>query len=271
MDGLDALWALGARWITFGGGEPLVKEDIGEILRYSRIRGFQTYLSTNGVSIPEHLDALEWVNHVNVSLDGGERVHDAIRGAGSYRKVITAIEACRDNHVPVSLQCTLSSENLECVETVVQFAAAHRVSVMFQPATQWLDSSTKPNPIAPPVEPYRKAIDAVIAFKRRGARVRNSIGGLQHLRQWPDPTPIWCSAGAIACVVEADGTLLACHQAQVSAFLEGPQPTTPFKTQFAQALPPQGCVQCWCAPVVELALLFKLRPEAIWNAVRMFL
>ncbi len=49
LRGLDGLWKVGTRWVTFGGGEPLIREDCGEILRYAREKGFQVYLSTNGI------------------------------------------------------------------------------------------------------------------------------------------------------------------------------------------------------------------------------
>jgi MoaA/NifB/PqqE/SkfB family radical SAM enzyme len=39
LAGLDTLRAIGARWVTSGGGEPLVRKDIGEIVRHARGAG----------------------------------------------------------------------------------------------------------------------------------------------------------------------------------------------------------------------------------------
>jgi MoaA/NifB/PqqE/SkfB family radical SAM enzyme len=265
---LGELWAIGGRWITFGGGEPLLKKGIEDIVRAAKELGFQVFLSTNGTLLPEKAAVLQWVDHVNLSLDGGREVHDAVRGPGAYDKTIAAIAVCRRAGVDVSLQCVLSSLNLEHVDEVLAVASEYGVPAMFQPATQWLDSSMAPNPIAPPVEAYRWAIAGLIHRKRRGAPIRNSVAGLIHLGQWPHPTRIWCSGGLLTCTVEPDGSMLACHQAQVAKFLAGKTSTGPMADQFAGLARPRNCLQCWCAPVVELALIFSLRPGPIWNALR---
>ena len=270
-NGLDTLWKLGTRWVTFGGGEPLLRKDIDDILAYAKEKGFQVYLSTNGILIPKKRDVLRWVDHANLSLDGGRDVHDAVRGKGSFDKVIEALHVCREIALPVSLQCVLSSHNLDCVDEAIGIASEHAVPIMFQPATKWLDSSTKPNPIAPPVAEYRKTIAGLIERKKQGAPVRNSVLGLRHLAHWPDPTPIWCSAGRLTATIEPDGAMLACHQCQVGSFLKGARRGGDLALQFREMPRPKGCVQCWCAPVVELALLFTLRPRAVLNALRMFL
>jgi len=271
LEGLDGLWKLGSRWITFGGGEPLLHKDVGEILHHAKRRGFQVYLSTNGALIPGKTEALARVDHVNLSLDGAREVNDEVRGKGAFDTTLAAIAACKDLGLPASLQCVLSSYNLDSVEDVLEIASNDGLPVMFQPATQWLDSSTKPNPIAPPVEAYRRTIEQLIVLKKKGAPIRNSVAGLQHLYKWPDPTPIWCSAGLLTCTVEPDGIMVACHQAQVGQYLEGRFNPGPMKEQFERLPLPSACAQCWCAPVVELALLFSLRPAAFLNALRTFL
>lgn len=270
--GLDALWNAGTRWITFGGGEPLLRADIREILRYARERGFQTFLNTNGWMLAEKVDVFDWLDHVNLSLDGPKDVHDAIRGAGAFDKTIEAVGLCREAGVEASFQCVLSSENLASIGDVLDLAARHGLQVMFQPASKTLDSSMKPNPLTPPVAPYRETIAALIEFKRRGAPVRNSVPGLKHLARWPDPTPVWCSAGILTASVEPDGTMVSCHQVQVGAFLAhaGADSAGPLDPPFHQLARPKNCRQCWCAPMVELSLLFSLNPGAIINALRLF-
>lgn len=268
---LDTLRALGAGWVTFGGGEPLLRSDIGEILCHAKSLGFQVFLSTNGSLLPRKAEVLRYVDHVNLSLDGGRETHDAVRGAGAYDQVLAAMETCQNVAMDTSLQCVLSSYNLDKTDEVLAVAREHKLHVMFQPATQWLDSSTSPNPVAPPVGPYREAIEGLIRRKQEGAPVRNSIAGLRHLSKWPSPAGIWCSAGILTCTIEPDGAMLACHQAQVGLFLRGDTAPGDAGLQFRSLVRPRGCTQCWCAPLVELALLFSLKPEPIWNALRVLL
>jgi hypothetical protein len=143
--------------------------------------------------------------------------------------------------------------------------------MMFQPATQWLDSSTAPNPVAPPVDAYRDAIAELGALKDAGAPVANSKAGLRHLALWPGHAPIRCLAGRLMAVVEPDGTLLSCHQCEVERFLKADEnDEADMGKQFRDAPLLSSCGQCWCAPVVELALLCSLKPEPMWNTLKRF-
>ena len=271
LAGLDTLWGLGVRWITFGGGEPFMKNGLGKILSHAKGLGFNVFLSTNGWLAAEHRAELEYVDHVNISLDGPREAHDLVRGRGAFDKALEGVDVCREEGVSVSLLCVLSRHNLGHVDEVVRIASERRLTVMFQPATRWLNSSEDSNPICPPVEEYRATVSRLIALKRGGAPIRNSVGGLEHIAHWPDPTPIWCVAGRLISVLEPDGSVLTCHQAQVGSFLRAVCEDAPLAERFRNAPVPRGCVQCWCSPLVELALLFSLRPSSIMNAFRTLL
>lgn len=269
VSSLDGLYDLGARWLTLGGGEPLLRDDIGAIVRHAKSRGFGVYLSTNGSLLPDRLDEVRAVDKVTLSLEGTEAIHDRIRGKGAYRETEAAVGACREAGLDVGLQCTLSKHNLDGLSGVLDFAERHSVKAMFQPATVNLDSSVEANPIAPPVEPYRRTVAELIAMKRKGAPVANSVTGLRHLAKWPGPAKIPCSAGRTICVIEPDGRILACHQAQTHLLTERWLKSGSVADRFHGMQVPRSCTQCWCAPLVEIDLIFSLRPEAIWNTLKM--
>lgn len=271
FQGLDALWRAGTRWVTFGGGEPLIRDDIGAVFRHAKQRGFAVYVSTNGALLPRKAEVLNDLDHVNLSLDGRRETHDGVRGAGAFDKAVDAIKLCKERGKDVSLQCVVGTHNLERVSEAVDIASELGVSVMFQPSMRWMSSSLKPNPLAPEPEPYRKAIAAIVELKRNGAPIRNSYAGLAHIARWPNPTPIWCVGGRLIAVVEADGSMLACHQCEVGQFLNGKAAQGRLDNVFKSMAQPLGCVQCWCAPIVELSLLFSLKREPIINAFQRIL
>lgn len=77
----------GARFICIAGGEPLLVEDLGDIIRYMKKIGFSVSLCTNGILLAEKADALisSGLDHVIVSVDGGAQGHDYLRGVkGSF-------------------------------------------------------------------------------------------------------------------------------------------------------------------------------------------
>ncbi len=271
VHGLEELYRAGARWITFGGGEPLLRSDIETLITKAKEIGFTVFVSTNGRFVPEKIDILRQVDNVNLSLDGPEAIHDEIRGAGAFADTMTAAKTLQENSIPFSYQCVLAKHNLNHLKETLGIAKGQHAWMMFQPATQWLDSSTAPNPTAPLTEPYRKAIDELISLKKVGYPIANSKAGLKHLRLWPDNAPIRCLAGRLMAVVEPDGTLLSCHQCEVDRFLKaGENDKTDMGKQFRDAPLLSSCGQCWCAPVVELALICSLKPEPIWNTLKRF-
>lgn len=96
------------------GGEPLLRPDLFAILEAMRTRGFAVYLLTNGTLIDAEgaarLAALE-VKGVQVSIEGPEEIHDAIRGKGSFAVSRRGIGHLVAAGLPVTLNATLSELN----------------------------------------------------------------------------------------------------------------------------------------------------------------
>ena len=78
-----ALFSRAARFgtvrIVFDGGEPLLRADIAELARAAMRLGIDLSLNTNGTAFSRHLDWLSEIRVVMISLDGDERVHEALR------------------------------------------------------------------------------------------------------------------------------------------------------------------------------------------------
>lgn len=264
---IDDFHGLGMRWITFSGGEPLLRKDLGAIVDHAKDKDIVVFISTNGWLIPKRIEELLHVDRFTISLDGGEIVHDAVRGKNAFAKAMAGAEAAREHGIPVAFTCVLSSHNLDSVDEVLDLAARFDATCMFQPATKWLDSSNKPNPIAPPTQPYRDTIRHLLRRKREGAPITNSTAGLWYLMHWPDPTPIASTAGRITCTIESDGKVTASHLTQGEC-LEEPANGLSAKEHYLNLAIPEVVDQSWCAPILELDLLFALNPSAIWNAIK---
>jgi MoaA/NifB/PqqE/SkfB family radical SAM enzyme len=178
------------------------------------------------------------------------------------------MEVCRERGIRVGTTCVLSAQNLDTVDELLEFISEQGVICMFQPATKWLDSGTDPNPIAPETEAYRRTIDKLVARKRAGAPIANSVAGLKILRKWPEPTTIRSTAGGITCTVEPDGKVLASHLTE-TASLEAPREDQRPPWELFRDMPVlKSNSQPWCAPILELDLLFALNPSAMLNAFK---
>ena len=106
------------------GGEPLLRQDLEEILAFSRSLPLHTSLITNGTLLKSRINEVApYINGVvYVSLDGLEKTHDTIRGVrGSFKKAVEGICAAKQK-VPVTINTTVIAENVDEIEGVVELA-----------------------------------------------------------------------------------------------------------------------------------------------------
>jgi radical SAM protein with 4Fe4S-binding SPASM domain len=100
--------------MNISGGEPTLRPDLPEIIREVRKNGAEPLLLTNGLLFDRGLaeklkeagcDALQ------ISLEGPEDVNDSIRGKGTFRRVMKAIELAEELGFRVSVSVTVSKAN----------------------------------------------------------------------------------------------------------------------------------------------------------------
>ena len=119
---IDDLAELGSPVILFSGGEPLVRRDILDLIKYAVQKGRRAVLSTNGTLITEALaDRLKelGLSYVGISLDGLEAVHDSFRGVqGTFARVMRAIGNCKAAGLKVGLRFTINKRNYQEIEGV---------------------------------------------------------------------------------------------------------------------------------------------------------
>ncbi len=96
------------------GGEPLLREDLFAVIGELRARGVAVFLLTNGLLADakraERLAELG-VAGVQVSLEGPRRVHDEVRGKGSFDASLRGVENLLAAGHTVTLNVTLSAHN----------------------------------------------------------------------------------------------------------------------------------------------------------------
>jgi len=114
---LDMLYGAGIGMVDFGGGEPLLRKDIFDILSYSKELGLHTSISTNGIllnaSCVKHLKTLD-IDHVCISLDGAKpETHDHIRNKkGTYKKTIKGIKNCVKAGINTQISTVFMKNNI---------------------------------------------------------------------------------------------------------------------------------------------------------------
>ena len=100
------------------GGEPILHTQFDGINDLLRERAFRRVLFTNGTLLTEEIAGSLHVEEIQVSVDGLERGHDALRGKGTFRKVMGAINIAKRAGLDVSVATMVHSENLDDFESM---------------------------------------------------------------------------------------------------------------------------------------------------------
>jgi MoaA/NifB/PqqE/SkfB family radical SAM enzyme len=93
--------------------EPLIRKDIGDIIRYGKDLGFIVSIITNGLLVKRYIKDLKLVDALYISFDGSKKIHESLRGKGTYKKVVEAIKLAKENGINVYPETVLSKQNLE--------------------------------------------------------------------------------------------------------------------------------------------------------------
>ena len=118
----------GIRNITFTGGEPLLREDIGILVKRARELGFKkVVVKTNGLLLSKKAEELveSGVSDISVSVDGIRDTANAIRGLPhAYRTSLEGIKtalfaAQNSKKVNMHLSTTLIKHNIEQVPALL--------------------------------------------------------------------------------------------------------------------------------------------------------
>jgi radical SAM family uncharacterized protein len=171
---LRRIYDSGACGVAFEGGEPLLRNDLVEILAFSRSLPLHTSLITNGTLLESRIDEIaSYINGViYVSLDGLEKTHDTIRGVnGCFRKAVRGIIASREK-VSVTVNTTIMAENIDEIEDLVKLANGLGVRISVAVAHEYCNAEAP----APAGHEIREVAGKLVAMKKKGYPLVNSIG-----------------------------------------------------------------------------------------------
>lgn len=132
---------LGAVKITFFGGEPLVRKDIYELVRFATDCGIRSSIDTNGIFLTEEvLIKLKeaGIANINVSIDSADaKIHDYLRKYdGCFNRAVDAIKICVKHKIPVIVSTyaskrSLNNRDLEKIILLAKNLKASGVKVLF--------------------------------------------------------------------------------------------------------------------------------------------
>jgi len=187
----------GCLFWSFNGGEPLIRDDIGELIRHGKSLGFYQSMATNGTLLPGKIDDVSGLDMVSVSLDGGKAAHEKVR-PGSFDKALEGLDCLKESGVKTALTTVVGKHNIHRLGEVLEIARNYDAKVIFQPIrVQKEDEAAKSKEYFPTREEMGEAMEYLMGMKVAHAPIASSAAYLEAIREnWPDRMPnVKCGGG----------------------------------------------------------------------------
>ena len=269
----------GLAQLVVWGGEPLLRQDLPELLLAARRAGLLTTLITNGWFLGERWRELRGrVDALILSLDDVGPAHDALRGLpGLYERLEAFVAAVRADPLRPTLlvNTVLSSLNRGALARVAPVAARWQAGLYFCPMeTGLVTSMGVAAPLADlalPAEELRAAAHTAAALKSVGFPILASRPYLQLLARNPGLRDYTCRAPRARLTVGADGSVRDCSHidrplADVRELRAAGEPLSRvFALPGYQRMLERSatCTKCNNPDVIELSWLWDLRPAML--------
>jgi len=220
--GLDVLRDLGVIEIVFSGGNPLLREDIGEILDYAS-ENFITTVYDNGSMAAEKIDSLRNVDFVAISLDTlDEKKNDYLKGVpGAWRKAMDAITLLKEEGIHVGVSPLISQFNVDEIVSFTQYFIDRSIPVWYSfygydyPSEDSLFKIGKKNDeyMIRDKEALLKTLDSILKLREESNYVYITERTLKALREFvASGVRRWkCRALESFLIVDHLGRVAGCH------------------------------------------------------------
>ena len=286
---LDAIAALGASTVAFGGGEPLERDDLPRIAAAVRALSMVPVMTTNGHAMtPSIAESLQDFAQVNVSHDGVHGAYARARGHDHAASAERAIAMLASAGVSVGINMVLTTDTWDAIERTVERAVAlgaREVQLLrFKPAGRaGVAAYARLAPRLDQVLAFPALLDTLVRRFEVSVRIDCALVPLLHDAVADDADAVQrldrfgvfgCEAGRYLATVRIDGRLAPCSfwpaaVRDVSDGLEGWKSDPELSSIRAyHAELPEPCGSCALASVcrggcqvVARALLGRFAPD----------
>ncbi len=170
---LNFLRRAGIKRLKITGGEPLLREDLPQILKKAKELGFEIELATNGILYPEKARLLGGlVDRLFFSLDYPFcEMHDRSRGVESFHAVIRSIKLAQDLGEKPIINFTMTRDSVLYLPEMVDLAEKLKVLLYLNPVYDFYGT-----------QGFEKATLSHIRYYSRRRNVLVNLGVLEFVR-----------------------------------------------------------------------------------------
>lgn len=211
--------ALGAVQLGLSGGEPLLRDDLEELVGEARRLGYYTNLLTSGVGLTEQRIARlkqQGLDHIQVSFqDSTRELNDFLSSTRTFELKKQVARLVKQHDYPMVLNVVLHHLNLDHIDAILQLAADMEADYVELANTQYYGwSFLNREQLMPTSEQLRKA-EAVVAEWRARMGARMQLYFVEPDYHAERPKACMSGWGKIFLNIAPDGLALPCHEARM--------------------------------------------------------
>lgn len=135
----------GVRYIDFTGGEPVLNQNLSQLVQYAKSLGIKTEITTNGIArLTKNVrEAEEYVDKLNISLDTlNPDAYDRIRGVDCLEEALTGMKEILKIRRP-RIMTVISQDNVEEMDDMIHFAQDNRMEIYLNPVFAYFASDER--------------------------------------------------------------------------------------------------------------------------------
>ena len=108
--------------VVITGGEPTLCTDFIPIVTFLKDKCSSISICTNGTT-NDYItkEFFGCINNIQISIDGTKDLHDAIRGKGSFQRILTTISKLESLKIPYTVSSVVNRHNASCMKDLADF------------------------------------------------------------------------------------------------------------------------------------------------------
>jgi PqqA peptide cyclase len=129
--------ALGVVHLHLTGGEPLARQDLGELAEEARALGLYVNLITSAIPLDRLEAVLPHVDHVQISFQDADERGDRIAGFQGHSIKLDAARRVRAAGIPLTVNVVLHRENIDRIDEIIALARELKADRLELANAQW--------------------------------------------------------------------------------------------------------------------------------------
>lgn len=216
---IDKIVERGFGEIVLTGGEPLLNKYVFKIAEYIKEKGVICGILTNGSLIKNFdIELFKIFDYIKISLDSHIEEHnDAVRGKGSYNKILEGIKILFDNNINVDIGSVLTKYNKNDLNSFIEylddkFNVKTHIIANYIPLNRDDDLGCSFNEL--------EMCDQVI-YETKNKLAKGGINSIIQDKFFPEGKKVFCGMGLSEVFINKLGNIYPCRMTYNEQYLLG--------------------------------------------------